>query len=152
DGAPTDDSDPKQPRHHGEHDSPSHDPHGPPVGQPVLVTALDEQKYLLLKVPDFAKDIAGDPSDPTSPLRSRYGEAMTSYLRLGAASLEREPGDELVPYAFMSGPAGTQSSFDGDPSEFWDDADAVKKYTAFIDDERNRGLGNVEPTGASGHG
>ncbi|MFO0617901.1 MAG: hypothetical protein U0414_35250 [Polyangiaceae bacterium] len=121
-------------------------------GKPVLVTTQDEQKYLLLKVPDFATDIAGDPSDPNSPHRSRYGEPMTSYLRLGAASLDREPGDELVPYAFMAGPAGTVSTYDGDPSEFWDDPDALKKYTAFIDDERNRGLGNVEPTGAGGHG
>ncbi len=111
----------------------------------------NEQKYLLLKVPDFALDVAGDSGLPTSPNRSRFGQPMTSYLRIGAASLERESGDDLIPYAFMAGPAGTQNGYDGDPAEFFDDEKNLET-TAFLDDERNRGVGNVEPTGASGHG
>ena len=130
-------------------------PHAPPSSPtlppaPVGSGGENEHKYLLIKVPDFALDPAGDPAG--GPNAGRYGLPMTSYLRLGASSLEAEPGDDLVAYAFMSGPAGTQTPYEGDPADFRADPTHVETTTAFIDDERNRGVGNVEPTGASGHG
>ncbi len=110
----------------------------------------NENKYLRLEIPAFATDPAGDPDGGLNA--GDHGAPMTSFLRLGAASLELEPGDELVPYAFMSGPAGTQAPYEEDPADFSGDPANVWSTTVFIDDERNRGAGNVEPAGASGHG
>ncbi len=91
----------------------------------------DTGKYLLLKVPDFAKDPSG------KPLADRYNEAMTSYLRLGAQT-PNEEGDELVQLAYKAGAVGF------DPES--------EPPAVYIDDQRNRGDGNFEPTGAAGHG
>jgi hypothetical protein len=101
-------------------------------------------KYLLIKVPDFAKDPSGDPNGVVAP--ARYNEGMTSFLRLGAASTVTEPGDDLVQYAYQAGagPVG----FTGELAL----GDGTKVTTAYIDDERNRGAGEGEPLKAAGHG
>jgi hypothetical protein len=111
-------------------------------------------KYLLIKVPDFGKDIAGDPDKTLVPSedgktmvrKDRFGEGMTSFLRLGAASKIAEPGDDLVQYAYEvgAGPVGFTGELE------LESGDTAK--IAFIDDERNRGDGDVEPLEAQGHG
>jgi hypothetical protein len=101
-------------------------------------------KYLLIQVPDFAIDPSGDPAGVVAP--ARYGEGMTSFLRLGAASTVTEPGDDLVQYAYEAGagPVG----FTGELAL----ADGTTARVAYIDDERNRGAGGTEPLEAQGHG
>lgn len=103
------------------------------------------RKYLLIKVPDFATDPSGDPGTPppdTAPQdekdkfaerQGRFGQPMTSYLRLGTM-IDNDIGDELIQHAYDAGPAGK------------------KEGSPFIDDERNRGTGADNPTGADGHG
>ncbi len=101
-------------------------------------------KYLLIQVPDFAIDPSGDPAGVVAP--ARYGEGMTSFLRLGAASTVTEPGDDLVQHAYEAGagPVG----FTGELAL----ADGTTARVAYIDDERNRGAGGTEPLEAQGHG
>ena len=135
-------------------------PRMPPNQSPLTTGSVqlseseaNEHKYLLLKVPDFATDPSGEPAPASGgplPNQGRNGQPMTSYLRLGAASIDPEPGDDLIAHAFNAGPAGMPGfqgqNGDGEwPPDF--DADSP-----FIDDYRNRGTGNVEPTGAPGHG
>ena len=100
-------------------------------------------KYLLIQVPDFAKDPSGDPAGAVAP--ARYGLGMTSFLRLGAASNVTEPGDDLVEHIYEAGagPVGFTGELE---------VDGATVSTAFIDDERNRGEGAGEPTKAAGHG
>lgn len=113
-------------------------------------------KYLLIQVPDFATDPSGDPDGVVAP--ARFGKGMTSFLRLGAASLDPEPGDDLVQYVYQegAGPVGFTGSHvlkDKDGNVVKDKAgNPVTLKTAFIDDERNRGDGGVEPLEADGHG
>ncbi len=109
----------------------------------ISESEAESRKYLLIKVPEFAVDPCGDPNDPGSPNRGHYGARMTSFLRLGAAAAAAEPGDELIDHAFGAGPGG----FNGGLTVAGAQVD-----TAFIDDERDRGTGADEPTGAAGHG
>lgn len=106
-------------------------------------------KYLLIKVPEFAKDTAGDPAGDAKT--DQYDRLMTSFLRLGAAPVteaerKAEPGYDLIQYAYEAG-AGPV----GFTGELALEGDKTAKI-AFIDDERNRGEGDVEPLEAQGHG
>lgn len=98
----------------------------------ISESEADAGKYLLLKVPDFASDPSGKPDGG-----DRYGEGMTSYLRLGATTPD-EKGDDLIKLAYEAGAVGFDPEFE--------------PPTVFIDDQRNRGDGNIEPAGAAGHG
>ncbi len=119
----------------------------------ISESEANENKYLLLKVPHFATDPAGEPAPQSGgplPNQGRNGETMTSYLRLGAAATEPEAGDDLIPHAFNAGPAG-MPGFEGTAGDGeW--PPNLDKDSPFLDDYRNRGAGNVEPTGAPGHG
>ncbi len=98
-------------------------------------------KYLLIQVPDFATDPSGDPAGAIAP--ARYGETMTSFLRLGVPACTPEAGDELVDHVYAAGVVG----FTGEVN-----VDGTVQATAFVDDERNRGAGGAEPLEAAGHG
>lgn len=106
-------------------------------------------KYLLIKVPEFAKDIAGDPAGDAKT--DQYDRLMTSFLRLGAAPVteaerKAEPGYDLIQYAYEAGagPVGFTGELELEGGK--------TARVAFIDDERNRGAGDVEPLEAQGHG
>ncbi len=86
-------------------------------------------------------------ADGKSKVRTdRFGEGMTSFLRLGAAAKSPEPGDDLIEHAYEegAGPVGFTGKLELEDKSTVD--------TAFIDDERNRGAGDVEPLEAQGHG
>lgn len=111
------------------------------------------RKYLLIKVPDFAIDPSGDPNpsvatfgeDKAAERAGRYGQPMTSYLRLGVPK-EDDIGDDLIEHAYAVGAVG----FTGELEL----ANKSKVAVAFVDDERNRGHESslVEPHVADGHG
>jgi len=102
------------------------------------------RKYLLISVPDFAPD----PSGAVAPT-DRKGQMMTSYLRLGVPKVGDDIGDELIQHAYDVGVVGftgelTVPALTSGPDE--------KVVTVFVDDERNRGDGTIEPLVAAGHG
>jgi hypothetical protein len=88
---------------------------------------------------------------------SGTAEQRRSYIRLGALSGEwqNEPGGDLVKYAYEVGPAGKEvdAAVTADIKARFNITDPEAEfYNPFIDDQRLRGAGNVNPTGPNGHG
>lgn len=119
------------------------------------------RKYLLIKVPDFAIDPAGDPNpseaifgaDKAAERAGRYGLPMTSYLRLGVPK-EDDIGDELIEHAYAVGAVGFTGALELSNAKKLSDGTMETVPVAFVDDERNRGheASLIEPHVADGHG
>lgn len=112
-------------------------------------------KYLAIDVPDYEDSVKSASSD------------KRSYLRLGAADPDwtGEPGADLVALAYLAGATGRESAKDGNYDPLAEAPHVVTALSAilpdltpgdvgdmFIDDQRERGLGNERAGGAPGHG
>lgn len=112
-------------------------------------------KYLLIDVPDYNHgassgdvDVNGIPK-PTNKMRT--------FLRMGSSPADwaQDPGADLVKLAYQVGPTGKEPLAEKPATGFLSTVGSEEfpdVYPLFIDDQRERGVGNENPAGANGHG
>ena len=112
-------------------------------------------KYLLIDVPDYNHGTG--PADLDGNGIPNPKNQMRSFLRMGASPADwaQDPGLDLVKLAYQVGPAGKEPLDPAPATGFLSTVGTEKfpdVFPLFIDDQRERGVGNVTPPGANGHG
>lgn len=111
-------------------------------------------KYFCINVPDYQDTVSGADSDKQSYLR--VGSAITDWTT--------EPGADLAAIAYLVGTAGNATAADGGYTlaeadnavaalgSLYEDVTTADLCDPYVDDQRERGTGNVRPDGPGGHG
>lgn len=132
-------------------------------------------KFFFINVPNYYGALSLTPAYDTNGILTD-ASVKTSFVRIGAppapvaTSWTQDPGANLVRMAYVVGPAGkeedpaikarfTQPALpNGAPNPEYDagmaalSAAGVAICSPYIDDRRDRGTGNQNPTGSLGHG